>query len=906
MLIACAAIILTAHTGYLVVNRLVRLLARPSDTHWCDRMGGWGAGLPIGLLCVALAVKAGSLLGLGFQAASWLVFFGMLLLAAGSGLSASAHAIKIHRGSVSPITLKDAQAGSDHSHLTAEAEQKLFASGSYLKHSIIVLIGILTLWHVLLPIINNLSRPIFPWDAFTTWMFRAKAWVMSDEFSTLVNSAEWVSAGGASEYAIYADNYPQSISLFAGFVSALTGRWDPGAASLPWGAAFIALALLFFHLLRKSGMSTMMACIGVYALVSLPIIGAHAALAGYGDLWIAASSGSGLTALLLWRQQKDPRLLMLGLLLLVTGATFKLEGWVWLAMGLGFIGLPLVTARLGPVVSGLFALLAGAGLLMATTTQLELGGTFGSLGLENSVLHLGPLGSYPLRPYNPAGDYWSTLISNPNFHLVGVFYPVALITLSILKGRQSLDYWWMGGLIMTSQALIFGVSSYSVFAEIGTAVTRLLVQFSPVFVFTVLVAVSSLLHRFQQYDGVIRGPRLFASALTCALVITALAVTLAQRSLPASEGNRFLLPAAEMQPVLGRVEKSAQGIRFTHSEGAVGVIRSTRSLAASEIGRFVVPEIVSAGESKVSFYWINLKAPSLVHSVPIEQPNGGVLDLTSNPYWAIDDLKELGFILPKPAFDDVILGGLTIRNDLGLDLLPLWLKQWQQHIGPTQSSLNKLTEPPGVFPSLSGVISLSSSLMLLVALGCLIPLVATERAKRRELEAATIDQAHAGWAMLGLTSLTAAGLLWLVLDCRWLSELNDWAAKGLNNSTMNSRQAGHAGVMLTEPAVQALKALERSGGADLPTVILPLTPNDSFEAQKLSFLLLPLNSTYVLSPEAISLGDWTGNLILVSNNPEAMAAYQDTIAENAWDRWAVTADLPPMRVLMRKTSDDRP
>ena len=34
--------------------------------------------------------------------------------------------------------------------------------------------------HLLLVLASNLTRDIFPWDAFTTWMYRAKVWVLND------------------------------------------------------------------------------------------------------------------------------------------------------------------------------------------------------------------------------------------------------------------------------------------------------------------------------------------------------------------------------------------------------------------------------------------------------------------------------------------------------------------------------------------------------------------------------------------------------------------------------------------------------------------------------------------------------------------------------------------------------
>ena len=46
------------------------------------------------------------------------------------------------------------------------------------------LIGIIIVSFLFLILLNNVYREIFAWDAFTTWMYRAKIWVLSNGVET--------------------------------------------------------------------------------------------------------------------------------------------------------------------------------------------------------------------------------------------------------------------------------------------------------------------------------------------------------------------------------------------------------------------------------------------------------------------------------------------------------------------------------------------------------------------------------------------------------------------------------------------------------------------------------------------------------------------------------------------------
>ena len=177
---------------------------------------------------------------------------------------------------------------------------------------------------------------------------------------------------------------------------------------------------------------------------SLALLTAHASLAGYGDLWMALSSGAGLALLLVWRVAGSPTALWLGLSLLAVGTQFKTEGWLWLGLGFAFIVLDktLVVVRWQWL---LLCVIATALLLISldlTTVSL---GPLGQWGIADTRVYVGLIGDYALRPYNPAIDYWRSFTHSPNFHLLAVSVMGALAVhhnKPQTKGSTLLDFAW--------------------------------------------------------------------------------------------------------------------------------------------------------------------------------------------------------------------------------------------------------------------------------------------------------------------------------------------------------------------------------------------------------------------------------------------------------------------------------
>lgn len=322
----------------------------------------------------------------------------------------------------------------------------------------LLILGLLLLVsvHLVFSVSNNLNHSIFPWDAFTTWMYRAKAWVLEDAITSLSYAGEWLAKGGSDSLAIYANKYPTTLSILAAFPASLSGGWNASSASLPWSFALLAAAFTSFGTARLAGHSHTVSFLSVYFLSSLALLTAHASLAGYGDLWIALSSGAGLTLLLAWRVVGAPTALWLGSLLLIVGTQFKTEGWLWLGLGLSFIVLELALLALRwqwvlCCVTAIALLIIGLDL---TTLSLW---PFGQWGITDTRVYAGFIGDYALRPYNPAINYWVSFTQSPNFHLLAVSVIGALAVITINNRKKARPFFVLLGLIAISQFIIFGL-----------------------------------------------------------------------------------------------------------------------------------------------------------------------------------------------------------------------------------------------------------------------------------------------------------------------------------------------------------------------------------------------------------------------------------------------------------------
>ena len=740
---------------------------------------------------------------------------------------------------------------------------------SPLRGALILLIAV----HIILVLQINASQPIFPWDAFTTWMYRSKAWVMNDSLLPISGVTAWLSSGGDG-YVIHADHYPNVLSVWAASLSSLHNSWQSDAASAGWGFLLATMALTFAGTLRFAGAGTTTTLAGTYALISMPLMVAHAALAGYADLAATLFSGCGLALLLAARDAKKSIGTVLGLCLLAVGTQIKLEGWLWLGMGSTFLLCEWAANKFGYrwLLVGV-ALAAAIGVpLLGQGSALSLG-ALGTWGVTDDMIKVGVLGHYPIRPYNPLYNYWAALFHHPNFHLLLALYLPALLLLSTRKRRQALGHWIMLTLIVLSQGIIFGLSSFSEYAQIGTAINRLLLHFMPVFVYTLVATVQGLQwHRVENgdHDQGVTSAVPAAAGVIVAVIALLLAVGLSTNWPSSNDKHDYAIEA--FTPVLGTAVMTEDGLQFESSPADIGVVKAPLDKALSPVAQRQTPVMLVGVETlrrdHIGLYWINQSDPGTVIRRALPDYGPPLVDLRDDPDWGNDNIIELGVMVNKSVFHNSYLRGLERSSGPGLARLSLAFDQWWARGEPSQQSLNRLDEPRGEWP---GLHRLLNAVALVFGL-----LLAVTSIWQKPWGAKPAIMAVLAWGI---------ATLWLVADSRLILTLHSWWQTATSVDLRTSTGAAHAGLHI-KPTATALQAiLDR----DTPAVVVPAEANLSFEAQRLTYELLPQRSLFLRTIAPLSAHNWTGYVIVYG--PEQLSDKLKTSltgflfvsrAENAW------------------------
>ena len=697
--------------------------------------------------------------------------------------------------------------------------------------------------HLLLVLASNLTRDIFPWDAFTTWMYRAKVWVLNDEMLNFQGVNQWLQSGGLG-YALPASHYPPSVSAVAAFSSALSSGWDDQSASMPWFFAMLAIGSMMFGVCKQSGLATLPSLAVLYLLISLPIVGMHGVLAGYADLWMVGTSGMGLAALLLWTQKRQRGALAIGTVLLVVGPCFKTEGWIWLGMGMLFILIHTLwhQRRYAALFCVMAILLAGFRLQSVNF------GALGLWGIHEETIHIGPLGQYLLRPYNALPKYFEMIFLRGNFHLLGTLYLLALALLTFINWRASVTHWLMGALIICSQWVIFGLSSYSLYAETGTAINRLLLQFLPVFVLTIAVAWKVVTETLNQSPSQAVLGRFAQSAGMIGILLVSLAapafILLDWSGNERNDQEASYTPDL-LEPVLGKLRRLDNGsLAFTGTPGPVAVAKVRLKSPGSSQPRYVMPNASMLTPGAASFYWINKDEPQ-VNSYSLDISGPAILDMKSIPAFWQKPVIEMGYLVEKQALGSVQLDTLAVSNAIRPQLLPALMNHWLTPNGISQRSINMVN---GHSPS---PISWASWAGLAALLGTMLTAAITAATKLR-------------WSDGKLIITTLVALLWLASDLLSLRQLHA-TLRPLMVDTTQTEWHMNTGLGEQLPQIAQLITANTSGAMGVATV--SLDQSGDFYAQKLPLILAPQPAVSVSLTRATNLAKtWQGHFILFSSN----------------------------------------
>ena len=731
--------------------------------------------------------------------------------------------------------------------------------------------------YLTLILLNNMSQQVFPWDAFTTWMFRAKAWVTTDQAVDFATFNEWLVSG--SGFTLPAAHYPISLSAVAAFAAAVSGGWSDQAASIPWFFAMTASALImagWCHLQTPN--HPIAALFGTTLLVTAPLVHWHGVLAGYADIWVMGTSGMGLAGICLWTQRKARSTLTMSLLLLTLGCLWKSEGWLWLALGCGvamaFNFWPRRTLW-GWVVIALVAVVLG----LAQPVDL---GPLGRWGVTESALSAGWFGVFAVRPFNPAPAFLEMSILQGNFLLLVPLYGIALVTLLIRDFRDYFGYLLMALCLMAMHFAIFGLSEHSFYAETGTAINRLLLQNVPVLVVTITAVLQATAPSTTPMlrGPLIKGPAktepakqqsainndtpptrsigLFAATLFIVPLAMALPLTLAMSSLSALQSTGTptqTVLAAEFRPVVGDLHKSQQGHQFRGDNLPVGVAAIPLTQSNAIQPRYVVSQSWMQAPEKLSFYWINNDEPG-VHATPLPLSGWSVLDMAEYQDFWQRPIAEMGILAKPQNFTQAAIRSVTLTDSL-LNAIPALIHHW---VTPGPLSHRLINTTTG---HLSAPIALQrvlvAALMLIVVLGVTWWLLAPRS------RPATVR---------GM--LLAVSGLWLLGSIAHLNQVSSVMRSPPADANTATDVVKLDGAHL-EPLIASVK--QNPAITSAPMLTASLDRFSQFEAQRLPFMALP-TSAAAIDASALTqvVTSFSGTVVLLGKDASQL---QEKTAELA-------------------------
>ena len=435
---------------------------------WRDSPAGgwplaWGYGYFLGLLAAILLLRIQAMIG-------WpLDWVGPTLILAFSGLVGGVVAWR--RGGFQFPSL--------------DKEGWRVAPGGF-ERGLFILLLVWLGWRLFLLAQEVWLRPLYPWDAWTTWGVRARVWSELRELVPFVSPEQWLVDVSASAYTVHAWEYPDAVSLLALWPTLAFGGWYEPVAHLPWLGAAIALGLGFYGQARLWGAAPLTALIFVWLLLSLPILDTHVALAGYADLWLAAVFGLAVCALLQWARTGNRWQGVLALLLALACPWLKREGLVWALLLIPAATVVWTPRRYWPLLAG-GCLLALVGWWMVGGIVFTVTG-WGQVELTPTVAQLPLLDRFELRYH----DVWEPVARNllilGNWHLLGY-----LVLIALLWGlpQTFAEPWRLAGMIVTGSGLfmlfaLFFLTEAYLWAVQYTSINRVFLHFAPALLFWAL------------------------------------------------------------------------------------------------------------------------------------------------------------------------------------------------------------------------------------------------------------------------------------------------------------------------------------------------------------------------------------------------------------------------------------
>ena len=230
----------------------------------------------------------------------------------------------------------------------------------------------------------------------------------------------------------------------------------------------------------------------------------------------------------------------------------------------------------------------------------------------------------------------------------------------LFAGRTS--FWLLANWLSCAGALliIFSLTGFSIYTELGTALNRLILQILPILVLSITAIGNEFISSGSDSRQTANGKKPSSQTVPRSLYLTAtFAILTSMLMLPAvwqctleqrqntSIAFEKKYPASEFTSVEGDFRRTESGYKFTDGSAVIGVAK----INATPMGvqpRYVHLHAEVNRRDALFFYWINNLDPR-VHSVPITVSGKTLLDMSQYAdFWQLS-ISEMGY-LASPAY----------------------------------------------------------------------------------------------------------------------------------------------------------------------------------------------------------------------------------------------------------------
>jgi hypothetical protein len=433
------------------------------------------------------AVSRFRLAGYGFFAGYVLLSFIVVLYSSVSGgvsylgvmstlaVLTAAGALLLHRKSQRASPLPDSAVSSPAENTFGLTEWALLILAAW------------TLLHLSFSVLEIFLRPVYPWDAWLLWIYRAKAWFTLGAVFDFQNTADWLSAT-APAYTVDALHYPLFASVIPFWAASSLGHWSETLINLPVALCGVAIALALYGQCREYGLSRGTALLSCYLLFSTPLFGTHLALAGYADIWMCGFAGLGFVSLIRGVISMSLKHSLIGLMMIAMSIMVKNEGLVWFLGSVLFLlilYLPWKTLLLTLAISAMLIVLALVFGIDVITIPL-----LGELSVIDDQVTLPFIETFTFQVFNVWKQYGISFFLSGSWNLTWLLLATCLvISASAAKERIHVVVATFIFVFLATQIAIFVFSSHGEFAILYTAINRLPLHFLPAILFSTVIVV---------------------------------------------------------------------------------------------------------------------------------------------------------------------------------------------------------------------------------------------------------------------------------------------------------------------------------------------------------------------------------------------------------------------------------